>query len=76
VNPKRTEITAGYNLYIPAGSYSPNSHDNSGLGMWSNEFSLGSTVYLEQEKLWNAPPTFFFEFNSSKSGTAPRLMIH
>ncbi|HXJ88428.1 MAG TPA: transporter [Candidatus Binatia bacterium] len=66
---KRTDITAGYNLYMPTGSYSPNSNENSGLGMWGNEFSLGSTFYLDQKKMWNAAATFFFEFNSSKSGT-------
>lgn len=68
-NLKRADVTAGYNLYIPTGSYSPSSNENSGLGMWGSEFSLGSTVYLDQKKLWNAAATFFFEFNESKSGT-------
>jgi len=66
---KRTDIMAGYNLYIPTGSYSPNSKENSGLGMWGNEFSLGSTYYLDQKKRWNTAATFFFEFNGTKSGT-------
>jgi len=42
--------------------------------MWGNEFSPGSTVYLEQKKLWNRAATFFFEFNRSKSGTDIRLV--
>jgi len=66
---KRTDLMAGYNLYMPTGSYSPTSKENSGLGMWGNEFSLGSTYYLDQKKMWNAAATFFFEFNGTKSGT-------
>jgi hypothetical protein len=68
-HPKRADITAGYNLYMPTGSYSPGSSNNSGLGMWGNEFSLGSTAYLDPNKLWSLAGTFFFEFNNTKSGT-------
>jgi len=68
-NLKRADITAGYNLYMPTGSYSPDSNENSGLGMGGNEFSLGSTFYLDQKKMWNAAATFSFEFNGTKNGT-------
>ncbi len=66
---KRADITAGYNLYIPTGSYSQGSTDNSGLGMWGNEFTVGSTVHLDEKKLWNAAANFGFEFHSDKKGT-------
>jgi hypothetical protein len=66
---KRADVTAGYNLYIPTGKFSPNASNNTGLGMWGNEFTLGSTVYLDQKKLWNAAATFALEFNTDKSGT-------
>lgn len=66
---KRADITAGYNLYVPTGSFSPGATDNSGLGMWGNEFTLGSTLYLDQKKLWNAAANFAFEVNTNKSGT-------
>jgi hypothetical protein len=45
---KRADITAGYNLYIPTGRFSSGGTDNTGLGMWGNEFTIGSTVYLDQ----------------------------
>jgi hypothetical protein len=66
---KRADVTAGYNLYMPTGSYSPNGNGNTGLGMWGNELTLGSTVYLDQKRLWNAATTFSLEFNTDKSGT-------
>ena len=63
-NLKRADITAGYNLYIPTGSFKQGATDNSGLGMWGNEFTVGSTVYLDQKKLWNAAANFGFEFHT------------
>ena len=66
---KRADVMAGYNLYIPTGTFSPGGNDNTGLGMWGNEFTIGSTVYLDQKKLWNAAGTFALEFNTDKSGT-------
>jgi hypothetical protein len=66
---KRADVMAGYNLYIPTGTFMLGGNDNTGLGMWGNEFTIGSTVYLDQKKLWNAAGTFAFEFNTDKSGT-------
>jgi hypothetical protein len=68
-NLKRADVTAGYNLYIPTGSFTEGASDNSGLGMWGNEFTFGSTVHLDQNKLWNAAANFGFEFHTDKEGT-------
>jgi hypothetical protein len=70
---KRADITAGYNLYIPTGKFSLNGTDNTGLGMWGNEFTFGSTVYLDQKKTWNAAADFGLEFHTDKSGTNIRV---
>jgi len=70
---KRADVTAGYNLYIPSGSFSLNATNNTGLGMWGNELTLGSTVYLDQKKMWNAAGTFSLEFNTDKRGTNIRV---
>jgi hypothetical protein len=66
---KRADITAGYNLYMPTGSFSPNGTDNTGLGMWGNEFTVGTTIHLDQKKLWNAAAAFGFEFHTDKRDT-------
>jgi hypothetical protein len=68
-NLKRADITAGYNLYMPTGRFSPNATDNTGLGMWGNEFTFGTTVYLDQKKTWHAAANFALEFNTDKRGT-------
>jgi len=66
---KHADITAGYNLYMPTGKYEPGANDNTGLGMWANEFTIGSTVYLDQKRTWNAAATFALEFNTDKKDT-------
>jgi hypothetical protein len=66
---KRADIMAGYNLYIPTGRFSQGATDNTGLGQWGNEFTIGTTVYLDQKKLWNAAASFGLEFHTDKSGT-------
>jgi hypothetical protein len=66
---KRADITAGYNLYIPTGRFSQGGKDNTGLGIWGNEFTIGSTIYMDQKKTWNAAANFGLEFHTDKSGT-------
>jgi hypothetical protein len=66
---KRADITVGYNLYMPTGKFEPNANDNTGLGMWGNEFTIGSTVYLNQKRTWNAAANFALEFNTDKKDT-------
>jgi hypothetical protein len=66
---KRADVMAGYNLYIPTGNFVQGGNNNTGLGMWGNEFTIGTTVYLDERKLWNAAGTFALEFNTDKSGT-------
>src|SRR6266576_868258 len=66
---KRADITAGYNLYMPTGKFEPSATDNTGLGIWANEFTLGSTTYLDQKRMWNAAANFALEFNSDKRHT-------
>ena len=34
-----------------------------------NEFTIGSTVYLDQKRLWNAAGTFALNSHTDKSGT-------
>jgi hypothetical protein len=66
---KGADITGGYNLYMPTGKFEPNATDNTGLGIWGNEFTLGTTAYLDQKRTWNAAANFALEFNSDKRHT-------
>jgi hypothetical protein len=65
---KRADVMAGYNLYLPTGSFSPTGTGNTGLGMYGNELTLGSTVHLNQKRSWNAAADFGLEFHTSKKG--------
>ena len=66
---KRTDVMADYNLYIPTGRFSAGGNNNTGLGMWGNEFFVGPTIYLDQKKLWSVAGTFALEFHTNKKGT-------
>jgi hypothetical protein len=67
---KRADVTAIYNLYMPTGRYSPGATDNTGLGMWASEPAIGTTVYLDKKRMWNAAAMFSLEFNTTdKTGT-------
>jgi hypothetical protein len=37
--------------------------------MWGYVFTIGSTVYLDQKRTWNAAATFALEFNTNKRDT-------
>jgi hypothetical protein len=51
---KRYDALVGYGIYIPTGRFTPDADNNTGLGMWSHEFSAGATAYLNEKKTWHA----------------------
>lgn len=65
---KRADVIAGYGVYLPTGYYKSGSRDNTGLGMFSHELSLGSTVYLTENKMWHAAALFQYEMHARKPG--------
>jgi hypothetical protein len=63
---QHADTIAGYAFVAPTGRYSAGATDNTGLGMWSNEFSAGTTVYFDQGKKWHAAAAGFYEIHTSK----------
>lgn len=55
-----------YGFYGPTGRYTPGGSTNTGLGMWCNELSLLSTVYLDEAKAWHVTASLFYDVNSKK----------
>jgi len=55
---KWADFSFGYALYLPTGKYELGADNNSGLGILSNEFSAGSTVYFDPKKEWNFTALF------------------
>ncbi len=66
---KRADLTFGYALYMPTGKYEYQGDDNSGMGMWTNEFSLGGTWYLDAKRSFNLSTMAYYETHSEKRGT-------
>ncbi len=70
---KQADITVGYGLYMPTGKYEFGGDDNSGMGMWTNEFSVGGTWYMDKKKSFNLSSIIFYEIHSDKKGTDVRV---
>jgi hypothetical protein len=65
------DVVAGFGIYAPTGRYTANNAngDNTGLGMWAFEPSIGTTVHLNETKTWNASALASFAFNTTKRDT-------
>lgn len=63
---KHADFLAGYALYFPSGKYEPGGDDNAGLGQLVNEFSAGSTVFFDKQKLFHFAALFSYALNSDK----------
>jgi hypothetical protein len=62
----RADFTAAYGLFIPIGRYEDGANDNTGLGQWTNEILIGTTVYLNDARTLHAATTATFDFQSKK----------
>ena len=65
---KRADAIAGYTIFAPTGRYTDGASDNTGLGMWGQEFSGGTTVYLTESRQWHAATLATFDFQSKQGG--------
>ncbi|HTP70516.1 MAG TPA: transporter [Dongiaceae bacterium] len=67
-NFKHADMFASYAFYAPTGRYTAGASDNTGLGMWTNEFGWGTTVYFDEAKMWHMAGTALYEFHTKKQG--------
>jgi hypothetical protein len=49
----RFDLVGGYSFYAPTGGSAPGSRSGVGRGFWTNQFSVGSAVYLDRRKTWH-----------------------
>jgi hypothetical protein len=63
---KHADIITWYGLFAPVGRYTPGANDNRGLGMWSHELALGSTLYFNEKKTLHASALGAYEIHSKK----------
>jgi len=69
----RVDATAGYTIFAPTGRYSDGANDNTGLGMWGQELSVGMTVYLSKSRQWHAATLATFDFQSKKEDSETKV---
>jgi hypothetical protein len=65
----RADVLFTYGFVAPTGDFSSDQFFNTGLGMWTHQFQLGTTYYLDKMKTWNASVLSTWEINGTKTGT-------
>ncbi|HEY7303970.1 MAG TPA: transporter, partial [Bryobacteraceae bacterium] len=68
----KADFLFSYTFAAPTGDFSSDQVFNSGLGMWSHMFQLGTTYYPEKTKKWNASILSTWEICSTKPATNVR----
>jgi hypothetical protein len=63
----RADFTAGWSFFSPTGKWELGGDDNSGLGMWSNDFQGGTTVRLDSKREWATSLLATYEIHSDKN---------
>jgi hypothetical protein len=58
---------------VPTGRYTDGATDNTGLGMWGQEISFGTTVYLNEAKQYHAATIASFNFQSKKEDSETKV---
>jgi hypothetical protein len=70
---KQADAIAGYALFVPTGRYEDGASNNTGFGMWGNEFSVGTTVYLNEAKQYHAATILTFDVQSKKEDSETKV---
>jgi hypothetical protein len=69
----RADITAGWSFFIPTGKWEEGGRDNSGLGMWSNVFQLGTTAHLDTRREWSTSVLGTYEIHTHKKDSTLKV---
>jgi hypothetical protein len=70
---EKADFTVGYGVYLPTGKFEFGGDNNTGMGMWTQEFSAGTTVFFDQKKTVHFSTIGFFETHSDKKETDVRV---
>jgi hypothetical protein len=66
---KRADFVFSYQMYLPTGKFTAGAPDNSGLGMFINEFSGGTTLFFNDKKTVHFSVLVSYEINGKKKDT-------
>lgn len=68
----RVDFVAGWSVFFPTGKWELGGTNNSGLGMWSNDFQFGSTIHLDDTHAWTTALLASYEVHSHKEDSVIR----
>jgi hypothetical protein len=63
---KRADYVAGYGMFFPTGRYEFGGSDNTGFGMFSQDFQAGTTVRLDNKREWTISTLATYEIHNDK----------
>lgn len=63
------DFSAGFGFYAPTGRYTAGADNNLGNGMWSEEWSAGTTVFFDKARTWSLAASVYWELHSRKTAT-------
>ena len=66
---EQVDFMATYGIYLPVGRYDVDADDNTGMGMWTHEFGLGTTLFFDPERTWHLSAMGYLEIHSGKEDT-------
>lgn len=63
---KRADVLAGYAFVAPTGRYVKDADDNTGLDMWGQELTLGTTAFVDEKRRFDVSTVAALEFHGKK----------
>ena len=63
---RAADVMAGYAFFAPTGRYTKGAADNTSLDMWAQEFTIGTTVFLDPKRTMDVSTLAAFEFHDKK----------
>ena len=66
---KRADVTAGFQFYVPTGTYQFRGSDNNGKGVWTYAPFVGTTLYFDEKKTVRLATTAYWEIHGGKKDT-------
>jgi hypothetical protein len=70
---KHADVMAGFGFYAPTGNYTAGGSANTGLGMWTYEPMVGTTVYFDDKKTVSVATNAYWDIAGTKSGTSTKV---
>jgi hypothetical protein len=66
---ERWDTLVAFGVYVPTGRYDRDRAASPGKGFWTYLFSLGGTVYLDQEKTWSLSALARYQIHTKQDET-------